>query len=1084
MTKNNRLKTGVSLLLSLIFVISVLLTSVSATENGDKYDLSSDGSPNNKVLTSADILEDYLGERLIDAERKYLVSYGGPAVSYDDGITTADLSVAITDEGLSVIAYEYTYTSKNGVAVTWIPKEAILADDRRPLVRSALGYETVFEGVDESSSTEYLSVEFSLSVAVSAEDINSIVNKAYNDVPLIRAEIAEKSAEYDRAIAEYNRASLEYAEYLAAKQDYDEASAAYKQYQSAYRLYRESLDTYNEYLADLAAYEIAKNARETYEAELAVYNEAYREYVNYLVESREYEEGVAAYDQYVNKVRRFRACLLLINYTDRTMTDFDRSLRDAIYGTVVDTILNQRETLESKLVGAPSAVIDLAGEATESLRSLLNDYFSYNTEQNRYSFYLEHYEEIRSCFVNLFTTLDYLYTNNSVRSALYERGKDEKYRILVAQLYLIAHAINDGPIKSLDPELVKGGKDADKYSQFTYTSDYTMDVYEYTISDILGEDVTLTDTDMATPLNEPFPTEVICPLPPKAVEEPKEPAYVAPPAIVTPVDLPLDEPEAVDPPGDEPQTVLDPGEAPEQYIPPVEFLDLLESEAQIFERSSLATDDYILQIKKTVTKKFISPDEVNVKFYSHIGGELLYETVVDAGTAVSYSGTAPTKDETAALSFRFSGWQDEDGTVRDLSSVGSDLNLYPYFETVTKYYDVSFVVDGKVTKQQLPHGEMPAFDGDLPSRADTELEYFTFKGWDKEIAPVSSDVTYTAVFDSAYIVPASSFGATVAFDGENLIVNYGLCFDRRLELSLALARAESLGGIVVITPFCNLVLSYSAVRELCALGAHEIFVDVTEAAGDICEYRIEITDKNGDPLEKSVSLRIEDNSVPMKESSRLRLFSLDDAGERSYCKYSVNNGVLAFAATSHVTYRFAYEYTLTAAANDLAVISAQGYIHSSGESIPLTLQIPDGYKLTRLYYFDREGKAVELKTLRLTMPDFDTTLIAEVAPITYKITFMNGKVPVSIGYYPEGALPAVPEDPIKISDGAFDYTFVGWSDDISPAKKDVVYYAVYTATPVEVPEQTPKVGFFEAVLQFFADLFAKIASFFKKLFGI
>ncbi len=58
--------------------------------------------------------------------------------------------------------------------------------------------------------------------------------------------------------------------------------------------------------------------------------------------------------------------------------------------------------------------------------------------------------------------------------------------------------------------------------------------------------------------------------------------------------------------------------------------------------------------------------------------------------------------------------------------------------------------DGTVleTDKGVKKGEMPSFDGDTPSKEDTERYSYTFKGWEPEPAPISRNTTYTATYDA------------------------------------------------------------------------------------------------------------------------------------------------------------------------------------------------------------------------------------------------------------------------------------------------------------------------------------------------
>jgi len=67
----------------------------------------------------------------------------------------------------------------------------------------------------------------------------------------------------------------------------------------------------------------------------------------------------------------------------------------------------------------------------------------------------------------------------------------------------------------------------------------------------------------------------------------------------------------------------------------------------------------------------------------------------------------------------------------------------------TTYFVTWLNYDGTVLEEDtnVSYGSMPHYDGATPTRQNDNVFDYTFKGWDKELAPVIENITYTAVFD-------------------------------------------------------------------------------------------------------------------------------------------------------------------------------------------------------------------------------------------------------------------------------------------------------------------------------------------------
>ena len=1037
------------LCLALIFTLLASLSLQAAASTAeDKQDYSKKGLELNKKISSADILEQILGEELAEVERAYLVDFGNAEILYYDGITTGYVTVDYDGESLEVFAREYTYRSTSGTSVTWIPSIAEIEGARSELALDSSGfYVTKFDTVTDKSELATLKIDYTLNFTVSKNTANSLLNQAYYDAEGMEEKFAEKEAEYEYLAREYAEAAARYEEYLDALAQYNEKNALYTEYLRRQRIYDEALADYNEYLSDLAEYAEAVVAYENYIAAAAQYEEDLSLYANYLNEYRIYAGELAEYNAFLEESAPCRSQLAIIELAKVNMSRLNRNIYSTINSGTVHQVVEQQDVLTSSLVGAPAKVIELAGDSVDRLIILLRDYFSLKTEAARYLYYTSYYEDFKTSIVNLFISLDYLYTNSTVRGILYDEGKEEKYMILLCQLYLFATAISDEPVRSVDPKLVEGSKDAKKYVQFTYDDSYTVDeLYEYTITDILGSTEYIIDTDSATPLATGFPNEVPEPIAPDAVPEPKKPAYVPKPVEVTEVSHPGDPPKAVERPT-APTTLADPGEAPEPYAPSEEELALLSSykNGELLLRSTAVTDDIVYTVHKTVTKRYTVDDEVTVWFLDSDKVTELYSVTVDKGTSADYNAELPEREETERAYYTFVGWQDADGAAVSLESIRESVVLYPIFEETVKNYNITWTVEGESITESLPYGTVPAYPK-TPSKPDAGIYMYTFVGWDTEPAAVTRDAHYTAVFREEYILPTSGGAADFCFDGENLVCDLRNTFDAEFTIMGVVARASGVGGLLLETNYSDIYFSFATVEGLASAGACTLKLTITKHSG-YSSYAVDILDKNGERLEQEIRLTLTPR-MTVESIERLRLYHEDESGERTYAKFTLGDGgIPVFSLTAGNEYILSDEYSLTIASSQLAGISAEKKLYYSGEAVNVKLSFPLGMRLSRLYYITSSGDTVELSSLSFEMPSDDITLVAEAEYIKYKITFLcDGKVITTL-YVKSGELPEAPENPIKLSDSEYTYRFSGWSSEVIPAEGNKIYTAVFEKLP-------------------------------------
>ena len=157
-------------------------------------------------------------------------------------------------------------------------------------------------------------------------------------------------------------------------------------------------------------------------------------------------------------------------------------------------------------------------------------------------------------------------------------------------------------------------------------------------------------------------------------------------------------------------------------------------------------DKTITDVKKdvTYTAKFDSTlNKYVVKFVSD--GEVLSSKEYTYGTkAADVKAPKAKKDATAKYTYTFKSW---DKTITD---VKKDVTYTAKFDSTLNKYVVKFVSDGEVLSSTKYAYGTKAADVKAPkAKKDATAKYtYTFKSWDKTIADVKKDVTYTAKFDS------------------------------------------------------------------------------------------------------------------------------------------------------------------------------------------------------------------------------------------------------------------------------------------------------------------------------------------------
>lgn len=1028
------LKLTVALLCLTIMIFASLPIFASAASAS--YDFSNPLSSNNLILTTADLLERYLGDELLSEEYDYLSAFGELTLSYNPNIPSSYVKCA-TDNGiLSVIAEKYSYLSSQGVTVVWTPATFSFGGVSKPAILDGELYIGEFSyDTGSPDPGARLTVEYSTEFIIERESLNLVLNKAYTDGEYYSDYIKERAEEYLYLIEQYKKQTILYDKYLDELATYQAEYLLYEEYLLAKSDYDAAYEKYATYLNELSEYEHNLELYNNYRSDLEEYRVKYSEYSAYLERLNTYNAAIEKNREYLETMQSIADQITIIESVKWEQAN--RTVYHAIRGqSVTQALTGNKSQLISSPINADPALIDLAGVATQNIRDHFEAYFALDGEREKYAYYSVNYEAIKNDFRNLLTALDTLYANRKIRGtiiSMYGEEKKEKYCILVCQLAMITRALWDTDVVSYDG---------------TYVYDDKWEIEDRTIVETLGTENLLPDNNNATPVASGYPaTAPILPEDPGHMDEPVRPTVVYEPTKPEPIDAPGEAPTAVEEPT-EPAPVAHPGDEPEEYVPNKEVSNLViayEAGKLISRRE--ATEDYLFSAVTTVTKTPFSSETVTV-FFLDDSGEFICSTEADRGTYAEFSGKLPTRAEDARAVYTFSHWVDTSGNAPNLSCVETDLILRPAFSEKIKSYDIEWIVDGSRYLTKTPYGEIPAFDG-TPQKADDELYEYSFASWDRALAPVTESASYTAVFDKAYIVPHNGGGATVKLiDGVYNVDLRGAILSG-IDISKVLSKAST-SGIKIITNDATVSLSSLAVRQLTAAGAERIDVKNSTLLYDRRAFSVSLLDSTGAPVVIPERILVNMQSGSLAEVATL--YYENSEGERVKVKHTKLDNRVEFSLTLGVRYVLTEEYTLEIIESSTATISLDKTYASPGEIVNISVQLPNGIKVASYYLINSDGKRETLSGDSFIMPTGSIMVGVVCAPIEYVVSFVVDGVVISTVKCHYGETVAMPEDPKKSNDGVFSYRFIGWSSEMHPIVEDTVFTARFEASlapPVE-----------------------------------
>lgn len=1063
--------------------LSSLCVSAQNTETlrSSEYsvDYSDPQSNYNVTVSPSELLSMLCTDTLDDSEAEYLDTYFEAAFIYSPDISAENVSVSVSDGQICVTARKRPYTAQNGTQIVWIPVNAVYEGNTIQLLPTGGDLYSCVLTLEEAQT---VTVSYKCEIELPSGYVSDLSSFANSDA-LKSAKILE---EHEEALSSYLDSIARYETYLSELSEHENAVAAYKEYLGELEIYQKSLTEYNAYLTALADYNTKLAAYEKYVLEYDAYLIAKAEY------EKAYEKNMVEYEKYrvyLENLSKIRASMSYMESLFIKPTNGVGPIFNALQNKDLVSMIEKYDDELVNFYGVKRKDIEDMRTVSDELNELLHGYSDARavSEEEAFAFYKAHYTEITQKFQYLYDKMTAILTptiyvhmcawteieyKNDPEMASYKKWR---IRNVLCHIYLICRGLDDSVT-------------ADNTWTFYLENGKT---YTYNFSDLLSQNVILTDTDSACPdALEWWKGEIpeaslpTAPVRPTEVIKPTEPLTVAKPT----------EPVTVSKPGEAPKEVSAPGTRPK-----IDSYDLVLRTQQYFGDSIPAvhqvSDTQTVSFGTTVERAF-SADGSNINAYYTYDGKLL---------SVNTEPLPPLRTQTTQYSYTFDGW--------DMTYTDSGMLYYPRYNTQTRTYTVSFRLsdsDTPLYTREYEYGVIPTFEGALPQKEQTNTSVYEFDGWYPSISPVSRDTEYVAQFAETprmYTVRFNilgdvterslSYGALitlppvkhtryiegacytfVGWDNNATTVTENMEYTALFEKTdLVLLPEASDGELEIYDTGTSLVITTDAEsvdisgllkyasalgREITVVTEHYTLRVTSEAVKSLRTYRA-----------KTFSVLLSENGVGYAFTSNGKevLFLGDvrmslahglteTAGmyvsrdKASTVPCSQNGEYAEFSAKASSFYKIEKYRSLTLESAENGAVFADGHFYRAGDTVTLELLPNAEYTVSKVLLTCADGEITDITgQSSFIMPDSDVKINVEFSQIQYTVSFICNGETVSSELYVLGDTIIIPSIPLSFEKDGFLYSFIGWSEPISIVTGNAVFTAKYLALRIDLVEE-------------------------------
>jgi tetratricopeptide (TPR) repeat protein len=1010
---NKRLVSALLLIATALSVFAAFPASAQ-TETAFSADFGDPNSSYNASLSPSELISSIFGS-VDELERAYVDTYFEDVLIYDAQPPVQNVSVKVEGDIVLVRASVKSYTANNGASVSWVPTSATYGDESRPLAESGGEYACTFE----LGESERVSVNYSATVSLDANYVDSVANMAWHD-----AQNAEQIlSEHSSALGAYLDACESYRQYLRELDEYNNHLALYEEYLEQKKIYDRKLSEYNAYLAALAKYNADLAAFEKYESDYKKYVEDKKKYdEDYKKYAAEYSDYVA----YIANLSKIRTSMAAMESIFVTPSNEMGRLYNALLNAEIIAMIEEYQDLICMLFPIEKETVRNLRRVSDELTAIIVEYGEKReiSEQEAFEFYKKNYADIcykfnflydnmtqilhQKLFIYVCTLFEQKY---GAEMAVY---KKKRIRNVLCHIYLVCHVLDDK---------------ATLGTGWTFYQD-NGEKYTYDFSDLLGQNVILTDTNSADPsslewisCDTPDVLPPTAPVMPQEVKQPTAPREIKQPTAPTAVSDPGKAPAPVQPPAQRPQIdnyelvlrveeYLSEAQLSRRQIPDSPQITLTQTATRAFSRDGAPTvayynyDGELLSVNalpptperaSTAEHSFeferwesVSDGEDTICFAAYTAhrrtytvtfkasadsDEALYTYECAYGETASFEGELPTKPSTNTQTFQFTGWFPSPAPVK-----GDALYVAQFAES-ERLYEVSWSIMGKTQTSQYPFGAEPVIPT-VRAKQYIDGDLYEFEGWDKDVTSVTEARSYTARFKVTPLVrldDGSVQGIELYHDGESYVLG---CANAKVDISGLLEKAAQDGSSIVIAPLAAARSSSQDVRfriderAVVSLKNQKArYFTVLGSLSDGIGFRFEKASGESTVFVGEVRI-IAQNTLGTAQN--LYVTFITPTGATGNLNCSADDSAAEFAAQPEYLYKINRYYSISINTPTGGSVFINSTLLKAGEQVCVEALPNSGFVITKMYYTDPQGNQISIdKSGNFAMPEHDVSITVE-----------------------------------------------------------------------------------------------------------